>query len=97
MAKKPTSDKRNKSHLATLDMTVSLDGKDYLRKLARVQARLRLIQQAYLKTGNSAAIVFEGWDAAGKGPLHDVGARRPRFQGLAYIGAPPSTISNATI
>jgi polyphosphate kinase 2 (PPK2 family) len=48
-------------------MTLSLDGKDYLRKLDRVQARLRLIQQAYLNTGNSAAIVFEGWDAAGKG------------------------------
>ena len=39
----------------------------YLRELARVQERLRLIQQAYLKSGNSAAIVFEGWDAAGKG------------------------------
>jgi len=67
MAKKPVSDKATGSQLATLDMTLSLDGEDYLRKLAKAQARLRAIQQAYLKTGNSAAIVFEGWDAAGKG------------------------------
>ena len=48
-------------------MTLQLDQKVYLRELARVQERLRLIQHAYLKSGNSAAIVFEGWDAAGKG------------------------------
>ena len=48
-------------------MTVQLDERSYLRELARVQERLRHIQQAYLKTGDSAAIVFEGWDAAGKG------------------------------
>jgi polyphosphate kinase 2 (PPK2 family) len=48
-------------------MTLQLDEKVYLRELALVQERLRRIQQAYLKSGNSAAIVFEGWDAAGKG------------------------------
>src|SRR6188472_1718424 len=48
-------------------MTLQLDEKVYLRELALVQERLRRVQQAYLKSGNSAAIVFEGWDAAGKG------------------------------
>jgi polyphosphate kinase 2 (PPK2 family) len=48
-------------------MTLQLDEAVYLRELAEVQQRLRQIQQAYLKLGNSAAIVFEGWDAAGKG------------------------------
>ena len=48
-------------------MTLQLDERVILRELALVQERLRRIQQAYLKSGNSAAIVFEGWDAAGKG------------------------------
>jgi len=65
--KTPTSRKRKLLRLAALDMTLQLDQKVYLRELARVQERLRLIQHAYLKSGNSAAIVFEGWDAAGKG------------------------------
>jgi polyphosphate kinase 2 (PPK2 family) len=65
--KTPTSRKRKLLRLAALDMTLQLDQKVYLRELARVQERLRRIQQAYLKSGNSAAIVFEGWDAAGKG------------------------------
>lgn len=30
---------------------------------------LQRIQQAYLFTGDSAVIVFEGWDAAGKGGM----------------------------
>ena len=67
MKKTPTSRKRKLLRLAALDMTLQLDEKVYLRELARVQERLRLIQNAYLKSGNSAAIVFEGWDAAGKG------------------------------
>jgi polyphosphate kinase 2 (PPK2 family) len=48
-------------------MTLKLDDDVYHRELARVQQQLRLIQYAYLKSGNSAAIVFEGWDASGKG------------------------------
>ena len=67
MKKTPTSRKRKLPRLAALDMTLQLDEKVYLRELARVQERLRRIQHAYLKSGNSAAIVFEGWDAAGKG------------------------------
>ncbi len=67
MKKVSTSGRRKTPRLAALDMTLQLDEKVYLRQLARVQERLRLIQQAYLKSGNSAAIVFEGWDAAGKG------------------------------
>jgi polyphosphate kinase 2 (PPK2 family) len=67
MKKTPTSGKRKTPRLATLDMSLQLDQTVYLRELVRVQERLRVIQQAYIKLGNSAAIVFEGWDAAGKG------------------------------
>ena len=38
-----------------------------MKKLARLQLTLTAIQQAYLLSGRSAVIVFEGWDAAGKG------------------------------
>jgi AMP-polyphosphate phosphotransferase len=61
------SGKRSSPRLAALDMKLQLDEKTYLDRLGRVQERLRLAQQAYLKSGHSAAIVFEGWDAAGKG------------------------------
>ena len=69
MKKTQRTNKRPPTHprLAAVDMTCRLDEKPYLRKLGRFQQRLRIIQQAYLKSGTSAAILFEGWDAAGKG------------------------------
>lgn len=69
MKKSLKTNKRTRTHsrLAAIDMTSRLDEKTYLRKLARFQERLRIFQQAYLKSRNSAAIVFEGSDAAGKG------------------------------
>jgi polyphosphate kinase 2 (PPK2 family) len=65
--KKTTTRKQRAPHFAGLDMTLQLDENTYFRELARVQERLARIQRAYLKSGHSAAIVFEGWDAAGKG------------------------------
>lgn len=56
-----------KPSLGALDMSLRLGRERYERKLAKVQRELQIIQQAYLATGDSAAIVFEGWDAAGKG------------------------------
>lgn len=45
----------------------SIPQPEYLEKLGALQMKLQRIQQAYLFTGDSAVIVFEGWDAAGKG------------------------------
>ena len=54
--------------LASLDMDRSRIKKaDYFSKLGKLQLRLQRIQQAYLFSGHSAVVVFEGWDAAGKG------------------------------
>ena len=39
----------------------------YDKRLAAQQLLLRQIQQAYLASGERGIIVFEGWDAAGKG------------------------------
>lgn len=56
-----------KARLAALDMEAALDRESYERKLGKLQTKLIAIQQAYLFSGDSAVLVFEGWDAAGKG------------------------------
>nr|WP_255617804.1 polyphosphate kinase [Aurantimonas sp. VKM B-3413] len=48
-------------------MTARVSSKDYQAGIADLQTRFIKIQQAYLKTGDAGAVVFEGWDAAGKG------------------------------
>lgn len=53
--------------LETLDLTSKLDRETYVRELTRRQIELReLGYQIYLQ-GRPVIIVFEGWDAAGKG------------------------------
>ncbi|MEK9661315.1 MAG: polyphosphate kinase, partial [Alphaproteobacteria bacterium] len=44
-----------------------LDRKEYEKRLKQEQRRLQRIQQSYLHTGDSAVVVLEGHDAAGKG------------------------------
>ena len=58
---------RRKSRLAALDMDAKLDRESYEKRLHKLQMKLVAIQQAYLFSGDSAVLVFEGWDAAGKG------------------------------
>ncbi|NWF86045.1 MAG: hypothetical protein HXY18_19710 [Bryobacteraceae bacterium] len=53
--------------LETLDLSRSLDRKTYVRELTRRQIQLReLGYQVYLQK-RPVIVVFEGWDAAGKG------------------------------
>jgi len=68
MAHGTTSRRRPRGgYLAALDMDAALKRSDYEKRLRKLQTKLQRIQQAYLFTGDAAAIVFEGWDAAGKG------------------------------
>ena len=53
--------------LNDVDLSLRLEPAAYDKKLAQVQLTLTAIQQAYLLSGRSAVIVFEGWDLAGKG------------------------------
>lgn len=53
--------------LSDVDLSRRLDKDAYEARLGAGQERLRLIQQAYLRTDDVAILVFEGWDAAGKG------------------------------
>lgn len=53
--------------LADVDLAARLPQSDYKKRLHALQFELRKIQQAYLRTGDRGIVVFEGWDAAGKG------------------------------
>ena len=55
------------ARLASLDLARRVPRDAYKARLARAQQTLQAVQQAYLSSGDSAVIVFEGWDAAGKG------------------------------
>ena len=53
--------------LEAVDLACRIDKSAYLEALDDLQHRLAQVQQAYLLSGRKAVIVFEGWDAAGKG------------------------------
>ena len=55
------------SILSSLDMTLALEGEDYGRQLQEQRGRLAQLHQKAKDKGVSTVLVFEGWDAAGKG------------------------------
>ena len=57
----------NASILDKVDRTLSLEQDDYRKKLKKKQARLRDLEHEIYMRRIPVAIVFEGWDAAGKG------------------------------
>lgn len=58
---------RMPSILSSLDMTRAYDKKDYGEQLQIQRARLNGLQRRARAEGVSSILVFEGWDAAGKG------------------------------
>ncbi|MEW5729734.1 MAG: polyphosphate:AMP phosphotransferase [Pseudomonadota bacterium] len=55
------------SILSSLDMTQVLEGDDYNRHLQEQRARVATLYRKAKEKGVSTVLVFEGWDAAGKG------------------------------
>ncbi|MEW6071211.1 MAG: polyphosphate:AMP phosphotransferase [Planctomycetota bacterium] len=53
--------------LAGLDLTKELDEEEYRSRLKKWQARLNLLHRQARDQKRSMILVFEGWDAAGKG------------------------------
>jgi polyphosphate:AMP phosphotransferase len=53
--------------LSALDMTQALDKKVFNRKLKKLQGQANLLHRQLRKRGTSTVLVFEGWDAGGKG------------------------------
>ncbi len=76
--------------LSDADLSLRLGKKDYFDALAKLQTKLSRIQQAFLFHGNKGVIVFEGWDAAGKGgTIRRISqALDPRSFKVWPIGAP---------
>ena len=66
-ASKPTVLASQPSILSSLDMTQAIEGADYNQALQEQRARLAHLYHAAKQRGVSTALVFEGWDAAGKG------------------------------
>lgn len=79
-----------KLKLSDADLNKSLDKDKYWQKLTELQLQLSQIQQAYLFHGHKAVLVFEGWDAAGKGgTIRRISqALDPRSFKVWPIGAP---------
>ena len=76
--------------LASLAMDSTVDEQDYVRQLSELQGRLgRLAWKAFDK-GVATVLVFEGWDAAGKGSAirRVTNAIDPRLYKVVPIAAP---------
>ena len=86
--------------LEDVDLSRQADEKSYEDDLKALQRALQSIQQAYLHTRDRAVIVFEGWDAAGKGgtikrlsaamdprgfKVWPIGAPRPQYEERHYL------------
>jgi polyphosphate:AMP phosphotransferase len=63
----PSAPEASVSVLDRLDLQEKLSDAEYERKLARVQARLNRLTHAAWEKKRSSVVVFEGWDASGKG------------------------------
>jgi polyphosphate:AMP phosphotransferase len=53
--------------LSSLDMSQAISRKAFATELEKYQGRLNLLQRKAQENGVSTILVFEGWDAAGKG------------------------------
>jgi polyphosphate kinase 2 (PPK2 family) len=67
MAKRTKAKAPQEFRLSRVRLDKAIDRAVYDDRLAELQLLLRQIQQAYLASGDRGIIVFEGWDAAGKG------------------------------
>ena len=65
----PNRLQRRPPSLAELDLSPRVGHRDYEAKLSRRQQELKEISLAYRAHGRRAVVVFEGWDAAGKGGI----------------------------
>ena len=77
-------------HLGAVDLTRKLEGQEYVKRLTLGQARLRELSTAAFLRGIPTVVVFEGWDAAGKGSAirRIVEAMDARSVRVIPVGAP---------
>jgi polyphosphate:AMP phosphotransferase len=76
--------------LSTLDMSASLSKPAYGKAVSRLQGRLNRLRRDARRRGVSGVLVFEGWDAAGKGGAirRVVRALDARYYQVISVAAP---------
>ncbi len=76
--------------LDTLDLTAKLEKEKYEKQLEKYQARLHSLAARLRRRDRSAALVFEGWDAGGKGGAirRLVAALNPQMFRIVPVAAP---------
>jgi polyphosphate:AMP phosphotransferase len=81
---------RDRSILDALDMTHSLSKNAFRSQILKQQGRLNLLQHKAQHLGHSIILLFEGWDAAGKGGAirRVTSALDPRCYRVVPIAAP---------
>jgi len=81
------------SVLGTVDLNQSISREEYSQRLKVAQSDLERLHNAMYKQRLAAAMVFEGWDAAGKGGAikRTVAPLDPRGYKVAPYGAPNET------
>ncbi|MBD0268803.1 MAG: polyphosphate:AMP phosphotransferase, partial [Cyanobacteria bacterium Co-bin8] len=77
--------------LSTVDLSASIAWEDYRPQLDQYQAKLHKLTRKAFQTGLSTVLVFEGWDAAGKGGVirRLTQAMDAEVYKVIPIGAPP--------
>lgn len=82
--------KQNGNGLGKVDLSNKLDKKEYQERLSRLQKRVGVLQCDLRKKGKALLIVFEGWDAAGKGGciIRLTDELNPRSYKVVPIGPP---------
>ena len=88
----PITRQKKPPKLADIDLKqTSSNREEYDEQLKSLQHQLLCIQQAYYHQKRRAVVVFEGWDAAGKGgTIRRLGEKLdPRGFRVYPIGAPP--------
>ncbi|MDV0447111.1 Polyphosphate:AMP phosphotransferase [Methanosarcinaceae archaeon Ag5] len=81
---------RYADHLAKVNLTKAYGKKDYKKKLKKYQNRLAFLHYVLYSQKKAMVLVFEGWDAAGKGGSikRIVQSMNPRFYRVIPIASP---------
>ena len=58
---------KKKAPLDTVDLSLRLEDEEYRERLKALQASVRQLAYRLYEAGRALVVVFEGWDAAGKG------------------------------
>ncbi|MEM8883652.1 MAG: polyphosphate:AMP phosphotransferase [Planctomycetota bacterium] len=86
----PPPDDREDTLLCGLDMSQTLDKSEYKVELEKAQGLLNLLHRRTVEDGRSMILVFQGWDAGGKGGAirRVIAPLDARFYRVVPIGAP---------